>query len=141
MRAKTIVLTLALLLLSACEPPSVKVSETPITIANDRGGFGDPVGPGDVVRIDYVVELPNGRELLRQKDFRFQIGTDSVIRGIDEAVAGMRIGGRREFVCPPHKHWGRAGYGKVVPPATDLHITLSLVKVENRDRRRVASGG
>jgi FKBP-type peptidyl-prolyl cis-trans isomerase len=130
---------------SGCKPPEVSVTETPIIINDEvRGGYGAPIDRGDKIRMDYVIKLPGGGVVLRQEDYVFVVGTGSVIRGVDEAVIGMRQGGMREFTCPPHKHWGRAGYGDgIVPPATDLHVRLLIVSVESRGfrRRTVASGG
>jgi FKBP-type peptidyl-prolyl cis-trans isomerase len=119
--------------LPGCEPPNISVTETPIKVLQQTEGYGQPVRKGDLVRVNYCVSLPDGREVLRQQEFRFRAGADSVIRGVDEAVLGMRAGGQRTFICPPHKHWGRAGYGDgVVPPSTDLTIQLMLLEVERR---------
>lgn len=141
-RHRTTLASLALLLAAGgCKPPEVSITETPIKVVSHNEGYGEPIGAGDVVIVDYVVKLPDGRELLNQTGFRFKVGSDSVIRGIDEAILGMRTGGVRAFTCPPHKHWGRAGYGNgLIPPATDLSITLKVVSIEGRERRRVVSG-
>ncbi|MHC4989839.1 MAG: FKBP-type peptidyl-prolyl cis-trans isomerase [Planctomycetota bacterium] len=128
-------LVLASALLSGCDPPDVQVTETPISMISEDLGFGDPVNAGDVVWVDYRIRLPDGNEVLRQTNFRFQVGAETVIEGIDEAIVGMRAGGSRHFTCPPHKHWGRAGYGDgLIPPATDLDIVLKLDRVESRAR-------
>jgi FKBP-type peptidyl-prolyl cis-trans isomerase len=117
--------------MTGCDSPDVEVSETPIEVASEQIGRGRQARQDDVVAIDYRVCLPDGSELLREKDFRFTLGRGAVISGIDEAVDGMRVGGRRTVICPPHKHWGRAGYGDgAVPPHTDLTIHIKLVSIE-----------
>jgi FKBP-type peptidyl-prolyl cis-trans isomerase len=128
------------LLVCGCKPPSIRVAETPIRIQRETTGYGDPVRDGDQVVVDYHITLPDGGKVLDQKNFRFTVGTGTVIRGIDEAILGMRPGGTREFNCPPHKHWGRAGYGGgVIPPATDLRIELRLARIESRTRMRTGA--
>jgi FKBP-type peptidyl-prolyl cis-trans isomerase len=124
---------------SACKPQAIKIEETPISVRRETQGAGGAVQPGDTVRVSYRLALPDGREVLNQRGYRFVVGTDTVIRGIDDAVVGMRPGGTRHFTCPPHLHWGRAGYGNVVPPATDLEITLTLEQIEARAQRRAAA--
>ncbi len=136
---RSLALTAVIALVSSgCRPKDIHVTETPIRITDQKVGYGDPVGKGDTVRVNYRIALPDGRLVLNQSDYRFQVGTDSVIRGVDEAVLGMRTGGTRIFTCPPHKHWGRAGYANgLIPPATDLTIRLELIRVEQRGRHSV----
>jgi FKBP-type peptidyl-prolyl cis-trans isomerase len=121
-------LTLACL---GCEPPTVAVEETPITVAGEREGRGRAASPGDVVCIDYRVLMPDGSELMRDRNFCFQLGGGAVIAGLDDGVVGMRRGGRRVIKCPPHKHWGRAGYGNgAVPPNTTLTLHVELKSID-----------
>ncbi len=121
----------AILLTPGCGGQDVAVKPTPITIISETIGHGRPAKAGDVVCIDYRLVFPNGSELLNEKDFSFILGGGSVIAGIDEAVTGMRKGGSRVVDCPPHKHWGSAGYGNgKVPPNTRLTIHVRLVSVE-----------
>lgn len=116
---------------AGCGSIDVEVSETPITIASERVGRGRQAKQNDVVCIDYRLCLPDGSNLMQEKDFCFTLGRGAVIAGIDEAVDGMRVGGKRTVICPPHKHWGRAGYGDgAVPPATDLTIHVTLLSIE-----------
>jgi FK506-binding nuclear protein len=116
---------------AGCEPPNVTVEETPITVAGERVGHGQAAAPGDVVCVNYRVLMPDGAELMRDDDFRFQLGGGAVISGLDEGVVGMRPGGRRVITCPPHKHWGRAGYGNgAVPPNTTLTLHIELKSID-----------
>lgn len=122
--------TLACAALIGCHRPDVKVEETPIRIVHDEPGRGRVATPGRTVHIDYEIKLPSGETVLRHKDWRFVLGRGTVIEGIDEAVTGMRPGGERVVECPPHKHWGRLGYGEAIPPNTNLIFEIRLARVE-----------
>lgn len=120
------------LLMSACKPPhDPTVKETPIQVVSEREGVGRPAEAGDLVTIDYRIMLPDGREVLADKGYRFVLGSSAVIAGIDEAVLGMRVSGTREVLCPPSRHWGRGGYGDgAIPPDTILSIVLNLDSID-----------
>ena len=134
---RSLVILCSFATLAACRPPDIDIRETPIIVTDQQAGYGEQVRDGDSVIVHYTIELPDGRVVMRHRDYRFKVGTDSVIRGIDEAILGMRIGGSRQFTCPPHKHWGRAGYGNgLIPPTTDLLITLQVEEIEGRTVRR-----
>jgi FKBP-type peptidyl-prolyl cis-trans isomerase len=128
--------TLALLLaamaaLSGCTERDVSVKETPLSVLSETVGYGRAAQPGDIVTIDYRVLLPNGQELMSEKRFRFQLGGGAVVEGMDEAVTGMRVGGKRIVKCPPHKHWGSNGYGNgKIPPHTYLTFSVKLTDVD-----------
>ena len=109
----------------------MNVEETPITIQQDKPGRGAPADPGDVVCIAYRILLPDGKEFMRDDKFCFTLGEGAVIEGIDELVVGMKTGGHRTASCPPHKHWGRDGYGNgAVPPHTTLVLDVSLREIQ-----------
>ncbi len=121
----------ALALLTGCEPPEVSVKQTPIRVLSDTVGIGRPAHAGDRVTINYRITLPDGREVLRDRDYRFELGSSTVITAIDEAVEGMREHGRRIVKSPPNKHWGRAGYGNgAIPPNATLTINIELVAID-----------
>ncbi len=119
------------LLLFGCDTPVISLADPPIEITTDSGGTGREAQDGDVVTIDYTIKLPDGREVLRASSYRFVLGQGAVIQGVDEAVVGMKAGGRRVFQCPPHRHWGRQGYadGKI-PPNTTLTIDVRLRSIQ-----------
>jgi peptidylprolyl isomerase len=115
-----------LLLLPACRPPQdPTVRSTPVKVVSDSEGVGRPAVDGDTVTIDYRIFLENGREVLSDTEYRFILGTGSVIGGIDDAVQGMRITGRRKILCPPHRHWGRGQYGNGAIPADEM-LTIEI---------------
>ncbi|UCD74111.1 MAG: FKBP-type peptidyl-prolyl cis-trans isomerase [Phycisphaerales bacterium] len=130
-RASLSALVLATVALVGCSERDVKVKETPLRVLSETVGHGREAQPGDIVTIDYRVLLPDGRELLSQKDFSFQLGAGVVVEGMDQAVDGMRVGGKRTVKCPPHKHWGSAGYGDgKISPNTHLTFSVRLTAVD-----------
>lgn len=117
--------------LGGCWDRTVNVSEAPIVMVSDTPGRGRTAVEGRLVYIDYEIKLPDGEVILKHKNWRFLVGGNSVVEGLDMAVRGMRPGGRRVVNVPPHKHWGRNGYGDgAIPPNTNLYFHIKLNRVE-----------
>lgn len=72
-----------------------------------------------------------GDSKLRNQPLKFVIGTNSFIKGSDEGIYGMKIGGKRTIVIPSKLAYGEAGIGPV-PPNTDLKVVVELVDVKDR---------
>ena len=122
---------LAAMLLAGCEPPDTTIEDTAVAIIRETKGVGRPVKANDLVMINYRIEMQDGRVILSEEGYRFIVGTGSVIEGIDDAVMGMRVTGQRVFSCPPHRHWGRGGYGpEDVPANATLTIFLELEAID-----------
>ncbi len=66
-------------------------------------------------------------ETSRSDPFWFTIGDKLVIKGWDEAVRGMKVGGVREVIVPPHLAYGGEGLGKKVPPNSELITEIELL--------------
>ena len=132
MRARgTAILAMALLVAAGCEPVDPLVRETPVTILKETVGAGRPAAAEDLVTISYRILLEDGRVVLSDRGYRFVLGTGSVIGGIDDGVAGMRVTGEREILVPPQLHWGRIGYGDgAIPPDATLSIALRLDAID-----------
>src|SRR5690606_23175258 len=88
-----------------CDSPVISLSEPPVTVQSETGGSGRPAKDGDMVVIDYRVLLPDGQQVLAATNYQFMLGQGAVIGGVDDAVLGMKAGGRRIVNCPPHRHW------------------------------------
>ena len=65
----------------------------------------------------------------RKEPFTFLLGAGRVIRGWDEGVAGMRVGGKRVLMIPPEYGYGRRGAGGVIPPNGSLVFEVELIGV------------
>ena len=101
-------------------------------------GSGATATAGQEVRVHYTGWLYEGgvagRKFDSSKDrgqpFEFSLGAGMVIRGWDEGVAGMQIGGTRRLVIPPQLGYGARGAGGVIPPNATLLFEVELLGVE-----------
>ena len=96
-------------------------------------GDGAEAKAGQTVNVHYTGWLENGTKfdssLDRRSPFSFHLGGGQVIRGWDEGVAGMKVGGRRRLVIPPELGFGKQGVGSVVPPNAVLVYEFELLAV------------
>ena len=98
-------------------------------------GSGDEACAGRHVRVHYTGWLYEngqaGRKFDSSKDrgepFSFPLGAGHVIRGWDEGVAGMKVGGTRRLVIPPQLGYGARGAGGVIPPNATLLFEVELL--------------
>jgi peptidylprolyl isomerase len=66
----------------------------------------------------------------RGQPFEFPIGTGMVIKGWDEGVASMKVGGKRTLIIPPHMGYGARGAGGVIPPNATLMFDVELLSLK-----------
>jgi peptidylprolyl isomerase len=110
-------------------PPPADLQITDITV-----GEGPEAGPGSQVSVHYVgVAHSTGEEFdasyNRGAPLDFPLGAGGVIQGWDKGVAGMKVGGRRQLVIPPHLGYGDRGAGGVIKPGETLIFVVDLVGV------------
>lgn len=97
-------------------------------------GDGQEAKAGDTVTVHYVgVSHSTGAEFdaswNRGEPLRFGLGRGQVIPGWDQGVAGMKVGGRRKLVIPPHLAYGDRGAGGLIKPGETLIFVVDLVGV------------
>jgi len=100
-------------------------------------GSGDEAQKGDEVRVHYTGWLYEngaaGRKFDSSKDrgepFEFPLGAGHVIRGWDEGVTGMKVGGTRRLIIPADLGYGARGAGGVIPPNATLLFEVELLGV------------
>jgi FKBP-type peptidyl-prolyl cis-trans isomerase FkpA len=97
-------------------------------------GDGATAVPGKTVTVNYTGWLTNGKKfdssLDRNQPFSFQLGNGQVIKGWDEGVAGMKVGGKRQLRIPPQLGYGTQGAGGVIPPNATLIFDVELLAVK-----------
>jgi peptidylprolyl isomerase len=96
-------------------------------------GTGAIPQAGQTVVVHYVGTLENGTQFDSSRDrnrpFSFRLGAGQVIRGWDEGLSTMRVGGRRQLIIPPDLGYGARGAGGVIPPNATLIFDVELLRI------------
>jgi len=97
-------------------------------------GTGEVAASGQTAVVHYVgVGVSSGEQFDaswdRGETFSFPLGAGHVIKGWDQGVVGMRVGGRRRLVIPPHLGYGERGAGGVIAPGETLIFVVDLVEL------------
>lgn len=96
-------------------------------------GAGAAAQPGKNVSVHYTGWLTDGQQFdssIGGQPFAFPLGSGSVIRGWDEGLTGMKVGGKRRLIIPPALGYGAGGYPPVIPPNATLVFDVELVNVQ-----------
>jgi FKBP-type peptidyl-prolyl cis-trans isomerase len=98
-------------------------------------GTGDAVAKkGDHVKVDYTGWLTTGKKFDSSvgtgQPFDFRVGNGDVIKGWDEGVVGMKVGGKRQLRIPPDLAYGKEGYPGAIPANATLIFDIQLVSVK-----------
>jgi FKBP-type peptidyl-prolyl cis-trans isomerase FkpA len=112
---------------------TAKITDSGLKYEDLVSGEGDEAKSGQMVTVHYTGWLENGNKFDSSKDrndpFRFKLGAGQVIRGWDEGVAGMKVGGTRKLTIPANLGYGSRGAGGVIPPNATLIFDVELLAV------------
>lgn len=105
-----------------------------LQIEDVRVGDGAEATQGKTVTVHYVGTLTDGSKFDSSRDrgqgFSFRLGAGQVIKGWDQGVAGMKIGGVRKLTIPPELGYGDRGFPPVIPPGSTLLFEVELLSVK-----------
>ncbi len=100
-------------------------------------GSGKETEKGALLIVQYEGFLDDGTKfdssIDRGKPFQFVFGTGRVIKGWDQGLVGMRVGGKRTLYIPAHLGYGERQIGTMIPPHSNLHFHVELLDVLTRD--------
>lgn len=96
-------------------------------------GTGETAKPGDTVTVNYVGTLQDGTKfdssIDRGQPFHFTLGQNSVIKGWELGVVGMKVGEKRKLTIPPELAYGPSGAGEIIPPNATLVFEIDLLGI------------
>jgi FKBP-type peptidyl-prolyl cis-trans isomerase FkpA len=116
-----------------CRQTSYVGAAMSLNVEDIRIGTGPEAESGKTVTVHYVGTLLSGDKFDSSRDrgegFSFHLGGGQVIRGWDQGVAGMKVGGVRKLTIPPDLAYGSRGYPPVIPPNATLVFEVELLSV------------
>jgi FKBP-type peptidyl-prolyl cis-trans isomerase len=99
-----------------------------------EAGSGAQAVAGKTVKVHYTGKFPGGKvfdsSISRGEPIEFKLGTGRVIKGWDEGIALMKVGGKAQLTIPPQLAYGERGAGGVIPPNATLVFDVELVEVK-----------
>jgi FKBP-type peptidyl-prolyl cis-trans isomerase len=111
-------------------------AQLPDTISVEvlKPGFGAAARDGDVVTVNYIGYLPNGKvfdsSYSRGTPFSFTLGSENIIKGWNLGILGMKVGEKIKLTIPPDLGYGSSGAGNgLIPPNSSLIFEIELLKI------------
>ena len=102
-------------------------------------GGGEEAATGKIVEVHYIGRLEDGTKFDSSRDrslpFTFRLGAGDALKGWDEGLVGMKVGGKRRLVIPPDLGFGKQAVGSVVPPNSVLFYEFELLAVREDSGR------
>jgi FKBP-type peptidyl-prolyl cis-trans isomerase len=126
------------------EAPPLPPGPEKLEIVDDVVGTGPESKKGDTVKVHYTGTLLNGKQFdsSRGKDpFQVTIGQGQVIKGWDEGLPGMKVGGKRTLTIPWQLAYGDKGSGATIPPKAALKFEVELVEIVAAEGADGGTGG
>lgn len=148
---RVLLLSCSLLVVAACSkkveepgPDEYKPAQaTPLPpgpekleIVDEKVGDGPEAKKGDKVKVHYTGTLLNGKQFdssVGKDPFEFTVGQGQVIKGWDEGVPGMKVGGKRKLTIPWQMAYGESGSGDKIPPKAALKFDIELLEIVGAD--------
>lgn len=117
------------------EAAKPQITASGLKITDLEVGTGDVASAGQNVVVHYRGTLEDGTQFDASYDrgtpFEFPLGAGRVIKGWDEGVQGMKVGGKRKLVIPPDLGYGKRGAGRVIPPDATLIFEVELLDIKS----------
>jgi FKBP-type peptidyl-prolyl cis-trans isomerase FkpA len=114
--------------------PALITTPSGLQYTDLKTGTGAEAKAGMNVSVHYTGWLTDGMKfdssVDRNEPFNFPLGRGKVIKGWDEGVAGMKVGGKRKLVIPPELGYGARGAGPTIPPGATLVFEVELLGVQ-----------
>lgn len=115
------------------DPGREVVTASGLRYVDLRLGQGDEAASGKIIEVHYIGWLGDGTRFDSSRDhdhpFTFRLGAGDALKGWDEGLVGMKVGGKRKLVIPPGLGFGKQGIGSVVPPNAILYYEFELLGV------------
>jgi FKBP-type peptidyl-prolyl cis-trans isomerase len=96
-------------------------------------GNGEEAVKGKTVFVHYTGTLEDGKKFDSSYDrnapLGFTLGAGQVIKGWDEGITGMKVGGKRKLIIPPKLAYGEVGFPNLIPPNSTLYFDVELINV------------
>jgi len=118
---------------AAPAPSASAATVTALQKEDVKVGKGPAAKAGDTVRVHYTGTLLNGNKFDSSRDrnepFELKLGAGMVIKGWDEGIPGMKVGGRRKLTIPSDMAYGKSGHPPVIPPDSPLVFDVELIEI------------
>ncbi len=109
---------------------NAKPQVTELVVEDLVQGTGEAAQAGDLLSVDYTLWLYEDDTQIESNAYQFTLGAGQVIKGWDQGLAGMKVGGTRRLTIPPNLAYGATGSGAKIPPNAALVFEVELLAIE-----------